>query len=36
VEEVEVRGDKKEGIRFKCADIQKLFEMEIIHNIIGG
>ncbi len=34
VYEVEVRGEKtKEGIRFKCADIQKLFEMEIIHNI---
>jgi len=35
VHEVEVRGDKtKAGIRFKCADIQKLFEMETLNTHI--
>jgi len=32
--EVEVRGDKtKEGIRFNCEDVARIFEMDLIHNI---
>jgi hypothetical protein len=31
---MEVRGDKtREGIRFKCEDVARIFEMDLIHNI---